>query len=247
MNDTTHLRTAIIGLVGFAALEEEMLLAAAGSVAEEGDSGQWAALPLVAHNTHFKHQQVCRLEAITRRETPPIFGEIDHSSDAVYRSYSDQSAAAVTEGSRRTYGALLTGLMAISDDDLLDPSRNPWLQGRQLWLQVIVRGFWHPTGHLGEHYLSHGRPDRAVALQTQAVATADYLRAPDPARGMANYNLACTQARVNLPDEALDALTRAVRLNRDLRAKVASDADLASLRHDRRLATLLAFEEGARQ
>jgi Tfp pilus assembly protein PilF len=64
---------------------------------------------------------------------------------------------------------------------------------------------------------------------------------------MANYNLACTQARVNLPDEALDALTRAVRLNRDLRAKVASDADLASLRHDRRLATLLAFEEGARQ
>ena len=50
-----------------------------------------------------------------------------------------------------------------------------------LWLQIVVRGFWHPTGHLGDYYLAHGQPGRAVALQAQGLAMARYLGAPAPA------------------------------------------------------------------
>lgn len=46
-----------------------------------------------------------------------------------------------------------------------------------LWLQIVVRGFWHPTVHLGDYYLAHGQAERAIALHVHALATARYLRA----------------------------------------------------------------------
>lgn len=241
MSDTTGLRAAIIGLIGFAALEEELLLAvAARTTREVGSPERWAAAPLVAHNTEFKDQQVQRLEAIERGETPPSFGEIDHSSAEVYLSYAAQADDLVAAGSRRTTQAMIDGVASIGDDDLLDPSRHPWLGGRMLWLQLIVRGFWHPTGHLGDYYLAHGQPDRGVALQQQAVAVAEYLAAPEAARGMAYYNLACAQARAASLDDATRSLQEAILLNPDVAANAQRDADLASLRSGGRLEAVLA-------
>ena len=166
MSETAHLRAVITGLLGFAASEEEMLLAGAdaasgaagaGDIAEAGDERVWAAVPTVAHNTEFKSQQAQRLTAVLAGSTPPLFGDIDHTSAAVYRAYAARPALAVTAGSRRVTAGLLDGVRALSDADLLDPGRHPWLNGRTLWLQVIVRGFWHPTGHVGEYYQRHGR------------------------------------------------------------------------------------------
>jgi hypothetical protein len=238
MNDTTRLRAAIIGLLGFAAVEEELLLAAPGA-AEHGDPTCWAAVPLVAHNTEFRRQQVSRLDAIRQARTPSAFAEVDHGSAAVYRRYCEQAAGGVALAAREVTAALIDGLNGTSDDDLLDPSRNPWLAGRQLWLQIIVRGFWHPTGHLGDYYLGHGQPDRAVALQAQAVAVASYLNAPQEARGMAYYNLACAQARADLHEDAVDSLRRADEMNPGLLAKADGDADFAVLRASGRLPSLL--------
>jgi hypothetical protein len=240
MNDLLQLRTAIIGLIGFAAIEEELLLAAAHRIAaEQGSPSSWAAAPLVAHNTEFKRQQVRRLEAIHLGQTPPDFAEIDHRSGDVYRGYRQHSADQVARDSGEVTAALIDGLAATSDDDLLDPSRNPWLNGRQLALQLIVRGFWHPTGHIGEYYNGHAQPDRACALQSQAVAVAGYLKAPDAARGMAYFNLACAQAQAGHLGDALGSLRQAIELNSDLRANASRDADLAVLRDSGQLEPLL--------
>jgi len=240
MTDPVRVRTAAIGLVSFAAAEEQMLLAAAGrDGAEQGSPARWAARPLVAHNTEFRDQQVRRLAAIRAGRTPPDFAAIDHSSPKVYRRYCEQPAGVVAEASRQTAQALVAGLSDLADEDLLDPARHPRLHGRQLWLQVIVRGFWHPAGHLGDYYIARGRPGRAVALQAQAVSLAGYLDAPDPARGMACYNLACAQARTGRPDDAFDALSEAVTRNAGLLANAVRDGDLRSLRDGGRLDALL--------
>jgi tetratricopeptide (TPR) repeat protein len=240
MSDTLDMRTAIIGLIGFAALEEEMLLAeVARSAPEPGSPERWAAWPLIAHNTDFKCQQVQRLEAIREGEVPPAFAEIDHSSAETYLHYSEQGGNAIREASRRATQALVDGVNTTSDEDLLDPSRHPWLAGRKLWLQIVVRGFWHPTGHLGDYYLARGQPERAVALQAHAVAQGVYVRAPGEARGMAYYNLACAQARTERPDDAFEALRTAIGLNADLRANVTRDRDLEGLRVGGRLEALL--------
>ncbi|HTS97605.1 MAG TPA: tetratricopeptide repeat protein [Streptosporangiaceae bacterium] len=239
MTGLGKLRAAVVGLVGFAAAQEQVLLAASPP-GETGGPRRWAAAPLVAHNTEFKRQQVRRLDAIASGGVPPEFGEIDHASEAVYRGYAAQAADRVAADSRRVTGQLIEGLSALSDEDLNDPSRHPWLRGRQLWLQIIVRGFWHPSGHLGEYYLAHAQPDRAIALAAHGVATARYLGAADPARGMASYNLACAQARAGRPDEAAAALGEAIRLNPDVRANAGRDPDLEILRGSGRLAAVLA-------
>jgi hypothetical protein len=231
---TANLRRSVAGLIGLAATAEQRL-AAAADPAEAGDPQCWAALPVIAHSTAFRRQQVVRLRAIRAGKTPPDFADVDHESAALYAGLSAQPADAVAADSWKSAGDLLAELRSACDEDLLDPSRNPWLRGRQLWLQIVVRGFWHPAGHLGGYYAAHEHHDEAVTLAAHALATAEDLSAPDQARGMAGYNLACAQAGAGLLDAAAATLTAAVALNPDLQANAARDADLALLRESGRI------------
>src|SRR5215472_8233956 len=174
-----------------------------------------------------------------RGQAPPAGSEIDHRSPATYRSYASASAAEVRRASRRSASALIDELTAVSDDDLSDTSRHPWLRGRQLWLQVVVRGFWHPTGHLADYHIARGHADRAVALQSHALATARYLAVPSPAVGMAAYSLTCALAQAGAAAEAARTLAEAIRLNPDLRGNARRDPDLAGLRDGGHLDMLL--------
>jgi DinB superfamily len=238
MTSGTALRTAVIGLIMQAAAEEEMLLSSAPR-GEHGGPDRWAAIPVIAHNGEFRQQQVIRLDAVRAGTTPPGFPEVDHQSTQVYQSYAAQTAAEVTRQSRQSVAQLIDGLNAVSDDDLSDSARHPWLRGRQLWLQVVVRGFWHPTGHIGEYYITWHQPARAVDLHAHALATARYLGVPDMALGMAAYSLSCAQAQAGASGQALQTLAEAMSLNPDLRANAARDPDLAPLRDIGRLDVLL--------
>jgi tetratricopeptide (TPR) repeat protein len=229
MTDLRQLRGAITGLLGFAATEEQILLATTPP-GENGSPQRWAAFPIVAHNTEFKAQQVHRLTAILRGHVPEEFTEIDHTDAGVYQSYAAIAPERVTSDSIRVTGELIEGLRAIGEDDMFDPSRHPWLRGRQLWLQVVVRGFWHPSGHLADYYLAQGQPARAVALTAHALTTARYLDVPDDAAAMASYNLACAQAKAGDLDAAAATVRETVALNPGLRPKVRTEPDLAALR-----------------
>jgi hypothetical protein len=63
------MRTAITGLLSLAAGEEQLLLLADGSTGGSPDC--WAAVPLVAHLTHFKEQQTERISALLSGHEPP--------------------------------------------------------------------------------------------------------------------------------------------------------------------------------
>jgi hypothetical protein len=238
MTGAAEARQVIIGLLEFALAEERMLLAVSDA-AEPGDPRCWAALPLIAHNTEFKEQQVQRLAAIRAGAAIPQFAEVDHALPQTYQAYAAQPAALVASDCARVTGDLLGGVGAARADDLLDPSRHPALHGRQLWLQIIVRGFWHPAGHLGDYYGGHGQAGRAVELAAHGVATARYLRAPGPVLGMASYSLACAQARAGQADAAAETIGAAITLNPDLHVNARRDPDLAVLREDGRLSALL--------
>ena len=240
MTTVDGLRAAVTGLIGLAAAAEQVLLAEMAEPARglPGTPRRWAALPVIAHDTEFRRQQVQRLRDIRCGQAPPQFPAADHESAALYAELAAEPADAVGRNSWRVAGELADEMRLISCEDLTEPERNPWLRGRQLWLQVVVRGFWHPSGHLGAYYVQHGRADRAVALAEQAVAAADYLAAPPAARGLAFYNLACAQAGAGRLDDASLAVSEAVRLNPDVRANALRDSDLAALRASRRLSLL---------
>ena len=181
---TAGLRRAVTGLLSFAAAEEQALLAADafGPGSGGGSPDRWAAVPLVAHNNQFKSQQAERIGCLLNRRVPPAYGEIDHTSEEVYRSYLAQPPEVVLAGCRRVSAELADGTWALSDDDMLDPARHSWLNGRLLWLQIVVRGFWHPTGHLGDYYLAcaqaqAGQPDQAARTLAEAIEANPDLRA----------------------------------------------------------------------
>ncbi|HVC05442.1 MAG TPA: hypothetical protein VND88_12280 [Candidatus Acidoferrales bacterium] len=90
-----RLRESLVGLIGCAAVEDELLLAHASGVLPTGSADSWAALPLVAHNTEFKRQQVIRLRAIRAGTTPPAFAEVDHRSPQTYQRHARRAAGQV--------------------------------------------------------------------------------------------------------------------------------------------------------
>jgi hypothetical protein len=220
-------------------MEDELLLISAVDRDDAGSAQRWAALPTVAHNAQFKREQVIRLEAVLHHETPPTFTAIDHTSETTYRAFAEMSRAVVAEESRRTTDALVDLLLALPDADLIDPDRHAWLHGRPLWLGTVVRSFWHPLGHAGDWYIANGMSDRGLALRQRAVATADYLQAPDMSRGMAWFSLACTYAAAGTNEAAVEALEHAAGLNSDFRSRIATEPDLQALREDRRVAALI--------
>lgn len=234
-----QLRRAVTGLLSFALAEEQVLLSATAFDDDQGSPEKWAAVPLVAHHNQFKNEQAERIGAVRSGQVPPTFGEVDHSSGEVYQAYSAQPRGDVLAECRRVSTELIDGTWALSDADLLDPARHPWLNGRMLWLQIVVRGFWHATGHLGDYYLARGQVERAVSMQAHALATARYLHAPGAATGMAGYSLACAQAQAGQHEDAVRTLSEAIEANPDLRVNAGRDRDLADLRDSGRLDAVL--------
>ncbi|MGH7609058.1 MAG: TPR end-of-group domain-containing protein [Candidatus Dormibacteria bacterium] len=230
MTYVVALRASVVGLLRLAALVEEQLLLLHAD--GEGSATCWAAPPTIEHNSRFKLEQVARLRAINEGREAPATVEVDHRSPETYRELASMPPGDVDVEQRGATDELVDSLAGVADADLLDPSRHPWLRGRHLWLQVVVRGFWHPLGHVGGFFVEHGRPDQAVALHTQVVAAAEYLDAPTPALGMARYSLACAQAQARLNSAALESLRRAVTENADLMSNAGRDPDLAPLSQD---------------
>jgi tetratricopeptide (TPR) repeat protein len=215
-----QLRRAVTGLLSFALAEEQVLLSATAFDDDQGSPEKWAAVPLVAHHNQFKNEQAERIGAVRSGQVPPTLGD-------------------VLAECRRVSTELIDGTWALSDADLLDPARHPWLNGRMLWLQIVVRGFWHATGHLGDYYLARGQVERAVSMQAHALATARYLHAPGAATGMAGYSLACAQAQAGQREDAVRTLSEAIEANPDLRVNAGRDRDLADLRDSGRLDAVL--------
>jgi hypothetical protein len=232
-------RDLIVGLVEFTAGQEETLLAGVG-LAETGTATVWSAAAIVAHNSDFRVEQVQRLDAVRLGVVPPEFDTVDHESEATYARYGAVSVAAARGASRASTEALRDRTRSAALEDQMDPARHDWLRGRALWLQILVRGFWHPMGHVGEYHLRHGDADRAVAVHSMALAAASRLDAPDTVLGMAHYSVGCAQAGAAQFDDALVSLTQSVQCNSEIRGHLATDVDLAAMRQRGLLAPLLA-------
>ncbi len=129
MTDTTELRTALAGLLNFAAAEEQALLAAAAFCLDydRGSPDRWAAVPVVAHNNQFKGQQAERILAIRSGQVPAGYGEVDHSSAAGMAGYSlacAQAQAGQPEQAART----LAEALEANPDLRANASRDPDLR-----------------------------------------------------------------------------------------------------------------------
>lgn len=138
----------------------EALLAEVGEerMLAPGAMGEWTFKDVAAHLTGWRDRAtVARLEAAQRNEalpSPPWPPEWDEENDAdvqsindwIYQQNRDRSLSDVLADARESWRRMEVAAEDISEQDLLDPNRFPWMNGYAVG--EVVPG---SSGHFEEH------------------------------------------------------------------------------------------------
>jgi hypothetical protein len=104
-------------------------------------AGGWSIKDIVAHLTGWRRRTVLRLRAALDPMvdmTPPWPAElngdddVDEINDWIYKTNRDRPLADVLNDSREVFQQLVAAIDALSDEQLNDPQRFPWLEGERL-------------------------------------------------------------------------------------------------------------------
>lgn len=137
----------------------ERIVAEAGPARMElaGAADDWTLKDVIAHLAAWRWWSVARLEAAVRNEVPvPPWGsgldesdqaDVDRINQQFYEAARDRSVAEVLRDSRETLDRLEDALLALSEAELFDANRYPWLGGYPA--SAVVLG---SAGHLYEDH-----------------------------------------------------------------------------------------------
>ena len=129
--------------------EQAVWLALLNEIGEENMTqpevaGGWSIKDIVAHLTGWRKRTVLRLRAAldpTIDRTPPWpaeLGELDENDDVdginawIYQTNRDRPLADVLNDSHEVFQQLVEACDALSDEQLNDSQRFPWLEGERL-------------------------------------------------------------------------------------------------------------------
>ncbi len=138
----------------------EQLLAEVGEerMQEPGVAGDWSFKDVVAHLNGWRILTLARLEAAQhgRDPVPPPWpahldedddGDLDAINDWIYQTNRERSLQDVLSEYGQSFDQMRAAVAAISEEDLTEPGRFPWLGGHALW-EVLDGTF----GHLHEEH-----------------------------------------------------------------------------------------------
>jgi hypothetical protein len=167
-------------------------------------------------------------------EGPANESDLDVRNAEIYETHKGDSAADVRAGHAGTYAALIAAVRACSEEDLL---RERPGNGGETWLIVPGNGHAHVAQHLS--YLAADNGDPAGAESAAKWAHDLDIELFPEQKPVADYNFACFYARNGHADEALPLLQASLLARPDLRRFALEDADLAPIRDDPRVESLL--------
>jgi hypothetical protein len=116
----------------------------------EAASG-WSIKDIVAHITGWRRRTVLRFRATldpTVDMTPDYPAELDEDDEVdeinawIYKANRDRPLADVLNDSREVFQQLVAEVSALSDEQLNDPQRFPWLEGERL-TGAFIFGHFH--------------------------------------------------------------------------------------------------------
>jgi len=116
-------------------------------------AGGWSIKDIVAHLTGWRRRTVLRFRAaldpmvdMTPPWPPELNGDdaddVDAINDWIYRTNRDRPLADVLNDSREVFQQLVASIDALSDEQLNDPQRFPWLEGERL-TGFVLFGHFH--------------------------------------------------------------------------------------------------------
>jgi tetratricopeptide (TPR) repeat protein len=116
-----------------------------------------------------------------------------------------------------------------SDEDLTDPDRFPWTNGRSLVSSTIGNIYLHPIEHLVQMHEERGDDASAEQVQIESVTFIRDLFGKGEEYANAVYNLGCFYAKRGRSAEAIAQVREALAVNPELTEWSKVDSDLTSL------------------
>ncbi len=113
-------------------------------------AGGWSIKDIVAHITGWRRRTVLRFRAAldpTVDMTPYWPAELDEDDEVdeinawIYKANRDRPLADVLNDSREVFQQLVAAVDALSDEQIKDPQRFPWLEGERLTGSFIFGHF----------------------------------------------------------------------------------------------------------
>ncbi len=199
-----------------------------------GSFERWSLKDMIAHVLLWREKQGDRLEA-ARGGTPAMVlsqDGIEAINQEAYDQFRDMLWPEVWARSEKAFTRLLGLVENFSDEELFDPDRYPWLEGRPLWRPIAVNGFAHPLSHISERYLEEGDRDKALEIERFATEIGLSMDVSPGWRGGMWYNLACFYVKIADYDAALTLLQEAFILNPALKEWGRQDPDLLALQEN---------------
>lgn len=116
-----------------------------------GVAGDWTFKDVAAHLTAWRQRAVNRLRAAQRGERPapaPWMAEVDSTDDDtinhwIYRANHDRPLGDVLRESRESLEQLEAAVQVLSEQDLADPQRFPWMEGMSLSESIFGNSMDH--------------------------------------------------------------------------------------------------------
>jgi hypothetical protein len=154
--DTPVTKSQLLELIRRERAAWEALLADVGEMhmIQPGVAGDWSFKDVAAHLTAWRQRAVNRLKAAQRGEHPapaPWTAEVDAAEDDpindwIYRANRDRPLADVLRESRESLEQLEAAVQVLSEQDLTDPQRFPWMGGVSLSESILGNSMDHFHG-----------------------------------------------------------------------------------------------------
>lgn len=117
-----------------------------------GVVGDWSVKDLLAHVTFWEGSATRHLEAAIRGEptspTPYTGLDFEEVNQLVYRENKDRTVDDLLEWSISTHRRMVGAIEALSEEQLGEPGRFPWLEGSPLWEAVSGNSYDHYPEHI---------------------------------------------------------------------------------------------------
>ena len=132
-----------------------------------GVIGEWSVKDTVVHVTAWERRALACLEAIqtgTWPEPPewPLNLDQDHVNAWIFAANRGRRLDDVLDDSRRVFDRLMQALDSVTEQDLTESGRYPWLGGAALIASI--------RGNSVEHLQEHGQQIRAWLIQRETAA-----------------------------------------------------------------------------
>ena len=225
------LKIKLLELVAEAHAKELAFIAEIGEKdrALSGTFQEWSAKDEIVHIAAWKGIMCERFRAFRAEQTPPAFDDWDAVNEEIFDRHKDESWSKTYEYFILSYEQMVEQIQSISEDDLLDGQRYPWLRGRSLLRQTIHNGYFHPQGHIAFWYSKRGDQARGNLLMEDVTNQMLSLDESPAWQGQTIYNLACFYALSGDKAQAIDRLNQAFTLNADMVEWSKEDSDLTSI------------------